>query len=472
MQISNRYSKLKFLEHSVSNSVLKFKKAAPRFELGIKDLQSSALPLGHAADADSIESFNDLTSNTTQSILIICNGHGEDVIALEIIKRLLKQIKNKNIEVLPLVGNGDVFNNINSKNFRKIGYLKELPSGGFSNQSFKGFLLDLYAGFLIYTFKNFFIVKRQSKYNCKIIAVGDFLPLFFAWSSGCEFSFIGTPKSDHTWSSSPGWALSDFYHKFKGSEWDPWEMFLMKSPRCKTLIMRDEITANNLTKKEIHAKYFGNPMMDFVKEKNEKISNIINFQRIILLIGSRFPEALNNLEGFLDCLKDFNLIKKSVILLPLSNNSNEIKIQSYLKKYGFSKQRRINFMIEEDSVWKNKEKYILIGKGKFNLWANMATVGLSNAGTATEQIAGLGIPSLSLPGSGPQFTKSFAKRQSRLLGGSVLVCSNKKILLSRLSLLLKEKIYRLEQAKIGKERMGSNGASEKIVDSLNFNLLS
>ncbi len=25
------------------------KKAAPRFELGIKDLQSSALPLGHAA---------------------------------------------------------------------------------------------------------------------------------------------------------------------------------------------------------------------------------------------------------------------------------------------------------------------------------------------------------------------------------------------------------------------------------------
>ena len=57
----------------------------------------------------------------------------------------------------------------------------------------------------------------------------------------------------------------------------------------------------------------------------------------------------------------------------------------------------------------------------------MAEVGLSNAGTATEQIAGLGIPSLSLPGPGPQFTKSFAKRQSRLLGGSVLVCKNKKM---------------------------------------------
>ena len=114
----------------------------------------------------------------------------------------------------------------------------------------------------------------------------------------------------------------------------------------------------------------------------------------------------------------------------------------------------------------------MIGKGKFNLWANMAEVGLSNAGTATEQIAGLGIPSLSLPGPGPQFTKSFAKRQSRLLGGSVLVCKNKKILLKRLNLLLKGKVDRLEQAKIGKKRMGESGASKKIVDAINLHLLS
>ena len=120
------------LERITANLVTRIMKAAPRFELGIKDLQSSALPLGHAADKDSIESFYDLNSKVSHSLLFICNGHGEDVIAFEIIKRLLKKIKNKNIEVLPLVGNGDVFNSIKSKNFRKIGYLKELPSGGFS----------------------------------------------------------------------------------------------------------------------------------------------------------------------------------------------------------------------------------------------------------------------------------------------------------------------------------------------------
>jgi len=408
----------------------------------------------------------------THSLLFICNGHGEDVIASEIIKRFFKKIKNINIEVLPLVGNGDVFNSIKSKNFRKIGYSKELPSGGFSNQSLKGFLLDFFAGFLIDNLRNFLIVKQKSKHNCKIIAVGDFLPLLFAWSSECEFSFIGTPKSDHTWSSGPGWALSDFYHKLKGSEWDPWEMFLMKSPRCKNLIMRDKITSNNLNKKNIHAKYFGNPMMDFVNPINDKISNIISFKRVILLVGSRYPEALKNLDNFLDCLQDFNLPKDLVILLPLSINANLIKIKSYLIKYGFIKQSKVQFVIDEDSVWKKKHQYVVIGKGKFNIWASMAEVGLSNAGTATEQIAGLGIPSLSLPGSGPQFTKSFAKRQSRLLGGSVLVCKNKKILLKRLSLLLREKVDRLEQAKIGKKRMGHSGASKKIVDSINSHLLS
>ena len=78
---------------------------------------------------------------------------------------------------------------------------------------------------------------------------------------------------------------------------------------------------------------------------------------------------------------------------------------------------------------------------------------ISNAGTATEQIAGLGIPSLSFPGKGPQFTKAFAKRQSRLLGGGVLVCNDKKSLLNRLSLLLDGRNYRLDQTIIGKQRM-------------------
>ena len=405
------------------------------------------------------------------SLLIICNGHGEDVIALEIIKRLSKKTNIKKIEVMPLVGKGDVFNNLESKKTQKIGHRRVLPSGGFSNQSLKGFIFDFFSGFLIDIFRNFLIVKQKSKLNYKIIAIGDLLPLFFAWSSKCEFSFIGTPKSDYTWNSGPGWKLSDLYHKFKGSEWDPWEILLMRSHKCKSLIMRDEMTAFNLNKKRINARYFGNPMMDFVLEKSEKITNIVNFNRIVLLIGSRYPEALSNLESFLDCLEDFIFEKDLIILLPLSANSDISKVQKYLKKYHYMRQDRSTFLIDEDSVWKNKNKFILLGKNTFNIWANMADVAISNAGTATEQIAGLGIPSISLPGKGPQFTRAFARRQSRLLGGSVLVCDNKKDLLNHLKMFLCSKKYRSKEIKVGKKRMGTKGASQKIVDYISLNLL-
>ena len=81
------------MERFTGKVVEKIIKAAPRFELGIKDLQSSALPLGHAAEGDLIESPNNPTSNASHSLIIVCNGHGEDIIAFEIIKRFLK--KNK-----------------------------------------------------------------------------------------------------------------------------------------------------------------------------------------------------------------------------------------------------------------------------------------------------------------------------------------------------------------------------------------
>ena len=234
--------------------------------------------------------------------------------------------------------------------------------------------------------------------------------------------------------------------------------------------MRDEITANNLNKKMINAKYLGNPMMDFVDEKNEKITNIIMFNRLILIIGSRFPEALNNLDVFLGCLEYLKLSRDLVILLPLSINADIFKIKSLLINKGFLKEKNFEFMVGEDSVWKNKNKYILLGKSTFKEWANMACVGLSNAGTATEQITGLGVPSISFPGDGPQFTKSFAKRQSRLLGGSILVCDNQKTLLHNLENLLNDKDCRSKQVKIGMKRMGKSGASEKIVDYINLSL--
>ena len=121
-------------------------------------------------------------------------------------------------------------------------------------------------------------------------------------------------------------------------------------------------------------------------------------------------------------------------------------------------------------MWLKNKMTLLLGKNKFNNWAYLAQVGLANAGTATEQICGLGIPALSLPGKGPQFTKSFAKRQQRLLGGSVSLCESKDIFHEKLLYLLKNKKFRVRQGQIGKERMGAPGASKIIADFITSKL--
>ena len=435
-------------------------------------MQSSALPLGHAAAQNSKDSLKYLNSRTSIYLLIICNGHGEDLIALEIIKKLLSLKQIKKIEVLPLVGNGYIFDSIASDAFSKIGTQIYLPSGGFSNQSLKGLFRDLRVGLLENLFSNWLLVNKKHKENYKIIAIGDLLPLYFAWSSKCIFGFIGTPKSDYTWNSGPGRAISDFYHKLKGSEWDPWELFLMRSHKCKFVIVRDALTANNLNLKNINAKYFGNPMMDFIKEKKVDHKNIKSFQRLIMLIGSRSPEAFDNLDKFLSSLSTIDLPLKTLVFVPLSSNIDINIVEDYFLKYKFSKELNREYYLGEDSILMKNNIIFLIGKNTFDCWANLSQVGLANAGTATEQIAGLGVPSLSLPGRGPQFTKKFANRQQRLLGGSVRVCRDKETLKKNLIDLLLDEKMRKKQAVVGLERMGSKGASAKIVEYINLNFLS
>ena len=105
---------------------------------------------------------------------------------------------------------------------------------------------------------------------------------------------------------------------------------------------------------------------------------------------------------------------------------------------------------------------LLIGPSRFQQWVAWAEAGVATAGTATEQMVGLGIPALSLPGRGPQFTRGFAQRQSRLLGGAVRTCESEQALGRRLSQLLNDPLLRQEMGRMGRQRMGPAGGSEAI----------
>jgi uncharacterized protein (TIGR03492 family) len=98
-------------------------------------------------------------------------------------------------------------------------------------------------------------------------------------------------------------------------------------------------------------------------------------------------------------------------------------------------------------------------------------VGLATAGTATEQLVGLGVPALSLPGPGPQFKAGFARRQSRLLGGAVRPCQGPHELAEQLGALLANQEERERLGVIGRDRMGPAGGSEGLAEAIAASLL-
>ncbi len=433
-------------------------------------MQSSALPLGHAAEKEKFIFNSNRIRQTEQNLLFLCNGHGEDTIACQIMEALHEIKPGVSQEVLPMVGEGNVFNKLITDGWlTKIGPLKCLPSGGFSNQSLSGLVLDLKAGLLWSLWRQWTVIHRSAREGRIIVAVGDLLPLLFAWASGADYLFIGTPKSDYTWTSGPRFSLSDFYHRLKGTEWDPWEYWLMRSSRCKMVAVRDKITARGLRNHGVEAVAPGNPMMDGLA-KTECPNDFKTYRRLILLCGSRLPEAYQNFKKLLIATQLIQTSSPLAIFVPLNSSSMSKKIELILIDLGFKPTYESIDKLGISAIWEKKSLLILTGFHQFSAWANWGEVGVANAGTATEQLVGLGIPCVSFPGNGPQFNFNFAKRQSRLLGGSVTIAKGYKTLAKRVEFLLNSDFDRHSIGLRGSKRMGPEGGSYSLAISISTHL--
>ena len=455
------------------------REAAPRFELGIKDLQSSALPLGHAAAGEQTPGVDRISPGMPLRLLALSNGHGEDLIALHVLEALRRRRPTLPIAVLPLVGEGGVFaGEAQRLGLELVGPRQALPSGGFSNQSFRGLLRDLAAGLPSSTWQQLRLVRRWGATGQPIVAIGDLLPLAMAWLGGGPYGFIGTPKSDYTWRSPPppGWPptpLADAYHRCKASEWDPWEWALMAHSHCRFVAVRDQLTARGLRRHHVRAVAPGNPMMDGFEDRPLP-PFLRQGRRVMLLPGSRLPEALGNLRRLLACLPDprqCEALGGLTVLVPVGAALHRAaEVEALLQAAGLGPEPE-SPSGEGDRAWSQGSLRLIFGLARCAPWAPWAEVGLATAGTATEQLVGLKVPALSLPGPGPQFTVGFARRQSRLLGGAVQPCGSPRQLRARLLELLSNPQARTSLGWMGRRRMGPKGGSEALARWIDHTLL-
>jgi uncharacterized protein (TIGR03492 family) len=406
---------------------------------------------------------------STPRLLVLSNGHGEDLIALRLIEALRHRAPDLEVQVLPLVGMGQAYAGAEAAGeLQRVGPRQPLPSGGFSNQSLRGLLNDLAAGLPLLSWRQWRIVRRWGRQGLPILAVGDLLPLLLAWVGGGPYGFLGTPKSDHTWASPvpAGWGrspLADGYHRAKGSEWDPWEWALMGHRRCRLVAVRDRLTARGLRRHGVKAVAPGNPMMDGFAAPGPLPAWLQGRRRLLLLPGSRLPEALGNLRGLLAALPSASGTGTGPIsvLLATGSRPSDAELAAPLAAAGFTPAAAPPGS-GASALWRRGGLELLVGPGRFAAWAPLAELGLATAGTATEQLVGLGVPALSLPGPGPQFKAGFARRQSRLLGGAVQPCQDSGELRRRLIALLNDDGERARLGQIGRRRMGPAGGSARL----------
>jgi uncharacterized protein (TIGR03492 family) len=193
-------------------------------------------------------------------------------------------------------------------------------------------------------------------------------------------------------------------------------------------------------------------------------------RRLLLLAGSRTPECILNLRRLLQACNELPNDSKRVLLLATGREPAAEAIAAAAAAAGFQ-PRSIPPGSGALRAWERQDQWLLHGPGQFETWAPWAELGLATAGTATEQLVGLGIPALSLPGPGPQFKAGFAWRQSRLLDGSVTPCPSVRVLATRAITLLEDPAACRRLGERGQARMGSAGGSEALARRLSDSLL-
>ncbi len=403
-------------------------------------------------------------------LLCLSNGHGEDIIALRILHALQQQPGAPEIAVLPIVGEGHAYE---KAGFPVIGTVKALPSGGFLYMDRQQLARDIRGGLVPLTLAQLRAVRTWAQQGRDqknlILAVGDIVPLLFAWRSGMPYAFVGTAKSEYYIRDEGGWLpraswWSDRLQRSTNCIYLPWERWLLRRPQCRAVFPRDSLTATSLQRFGVPAFDLGNPMMDGLEWHGTEPLADTGEISLLLLPGSRPPEAYANWDLILQALNGL-LVKTDRPLLALAAIAPGIDLEvlrRVILGYRWQQLDPNTFVV---GVGDQQAKLVL-GTDRFAEFLQRADVAISLAGTATEQFIGLGKPAITIAGPGPQFTAVFAEAQARHLGPSISLVQQPSQVAAALRSLLDNPDALQTIAANGHKRMGTAGAAERIAQQL------
>ena len=363
-------------------------------------------------------------------LLLVSNGHGEDLSGALLAQELQKH--GAHVAAIPLVGEGEAYR---GAAIPVLGHTRSYSTGGLGYTSFAGRMAELLQGQVLYLLRRSLRLWREAGRADGLVVVGDVIPVLLAWLRGKPVVTYLVAYSSH----------------YEGRLRLPWPCgTCLASRRFRAVFSRDALSASDLTEQLGRpVQFLGNPFMEQLltasapeparaestanSAANSAADSASGGANLVLLPGSRLPEALENLKLMLQLLEQLPpqaspWPMRAALVRELSAESLRELAQAqgwqwigqaaegaaenptgeYARPTIFKTVRSVRIEkagLQLELCW-----------GQFNQLLASSQVVVSMAGTATEQAVGLGKPVLQLAGHGPQFTEGFAEAQRRLLG--------------------------------------------------------
>lgn len=334
-------------------------------------------------------------------LLLVSNGHGEDLSGALLGQALRRQ--GATVAAVPLVGDGDPYRRAE---IPVLGHTRSYSTGGLGYTSGVGRLTEVLQGQVLYLLGRSWRLWSAARHADGLVVIGDVIPVLLAWSCRRPVATYLVAYSSH----------------YEGKLRLPWPCGpCLASRRFRAVFARDALTAEDLSGQlRRPVRFLGNPFMDHLRAEPVPTPAAEAPPQVLLLPGSRRPEALDNLGLMLQLLERLPPAAHHCrFAAALVSDITAEALATLINRGGWE--------LEADRSGhplglRRGDLRLDLHWGQFAPLLVRSRVVVAMAGTASEQAAGLGIPVLQLAGRGPQFTAGFAEAQRRLLGPGV-VCA-------------------------------------------------
>jgi uncharacterized protein (TIGR03492 family) len=382
-------------------------------------------------------------------LLLLSNGSAEDLIGAALLS-----LTGRPAQVLPLVGAGQAYRTVPDSQL--IGPPLALPSGGFPFGSAANLKADLRAGLIPASLGQWGAAFRAARTVAAVVVVGDAYALGVGWAAaqrtGVPLIHVQPLLSAHYLENLDlRGALSEL-NALGANIPMPYELSLAR--RAHAVYVRDRATADYYAARNVPARWVGSFAMDVLSAAQGELPEpfIAGRPVLALLPGSRLDHR-----------------ESLPLMLGAAANLPELAaLVAWPHDWGAVTLPRgwaLDVQSEHQATASAGKAQVVLLRGAFGAIARRADLALGTSGTATEQLAGLGVPVIGFATAGPQYTAGFARRQARLLGAA-LTLTEPGAIAAAVQNLRSDGAQRARAAHSGLQRIGPAGALPVIAGEL------